>query len=261
MRIAAVQLSIDEEAPLANLERALALVDSHCQRPDRAAIYVLPEMFTCGYNFSTWPEAVSITDYAMEELSGVAKKNYCALSGSIPVKLSDGEIANRMFFYDHHGSLIQTYDKIHLFAPMGEDENVKAGSSISTFNYEGWKVSMLCCFDLRFPVPFYRCALQGTQLFIMCAEWPIQRIETLEILCRARAIETQSYLVMSNRTGDAFDGQVFGGHSMVVDPLGTFNAAKNLGSDVVTMDIRKYDIEKTRSRIKVFEARNPAVDL
>ena len=261
MKIAAVQLTVDEQAPLTNIEKALVKLENHTSTDNRAQIYVLPEMFTCGYDFSTWSEASTLTEYAMEELSSFARSHYCAISGSMPFKGDQGKVYNRMFFIDHYGTLLNTYDKIHLFAPMGEDLNVIPGNNISTFHYDGWKVSMLCCFDLRFPVPFYRCALAGTELFLMCAEWPASRTETMEVLCRARAIETQSYLVMANRVGNAFDNQIFGGNSLIVDPAGTFQAASSNDSDIVTMEATRDLLKRTRERINVFGARCSAVDL
>jgi len=282
MIIATIQMKIDENSPDTNLKVALELMQTHVTTDKRAKIYTLPEMFTSGYDFSTWAQAAAFTNKAIIELSQFAQKHNCAICGSMPF-LVEKEIAdiksykvskdskdlgnredklyNRMFFIDHNGEMIATYDKVHLFAPMDEDKHVIPGDSLTTFKYKGFNISMLCCFDLRFPVPFYRCALKGTELFLMCAQWPASRIETMEVLCRARAIETQSYLSMSNRIGDAFDNQIFGGHSLIVNPVGEINVASHDGNTVLAADIDKEVILKLKNRINVIEARSKSLDL
>jgi predicted amidohydrolase len=267
MKISTIQMTINEQDPADNLNLAMSLLKKHssCEgRTDgegKTDIYVLPEMFTCGYDFTTWEMAASVTPQAMKALRDFTRNNDCAISASLPFRDENDKFFNRMIFIGSSGELVASYDKVHLFAPMGEDLHVTAGDSLATFSYKGWRLSLLVCFDLRYPVPFYRCALDGSEIFLMCAEWPFSRIETMEVLCRARAIETQSYLVMANRTGTAFDNQLFGGHSMIVDPLGDFVCAPPEGNTVVSHVCNKELLTRTRERINVFAGRSLILDL
>ena len=68
------------------------------------------------------------------------------------------------------------------------------------------------------PELFRRYAVaDGAKLMLLCAEWPLARVEHWRSLLVARAIENQCFVVAVNSCGDT-GGTVFAGHSMVVDP-------------------------------------------
>ena len=60
---------------------------------------------------------------------------------------------------------------------------------------------MATCYDLRFPEQFRRMVSRSAEMFLVCAAWPKARAEDWELLCRARALENQSFLLACNTCG------------------------------------------------------------
>ena len=241
-----------------NLNRAKEMIEGDTKRAD---LYLLPELFTSGYQFSTWDKAIEETAKALEELSTLAKDKECAIAGSILARSDEGQRRNRMFFIGKDGHLLAHYDKVHLFGLMNEDEHLSPGTEVKVFDYEGIRFGLAVCYDLRFPVQFYRMALLGAQVFLLCAEWPKVRRNILTTLSRARAMETQSYFVLCNRVGEGHDGTVFGGSSLISSPLGEGEEASATQECLLHGEISGELIEDTRSKIKVFDDRVADIDL
>ena len=64
------------------------------------------------------------------------------------------------------------------------------------------RLSLLTCYDLRFPV-WSRYGRAGEyDAIIVVANWPESRQQPWRVLTRARAIENQCYLIGCNRVGD-----------------------------------------------------------
>ena len=105
------------------------------------------------------------------------------------------------------------YDKRHLFRPGGEAEHYTAGTHSATVCYRGWRLRLLVCYDLRFPV-WCRCR-DDYDALLCCASWPASRREAWRTLLRARAIENQCYVVGTNRTG-ADAGTLYAGDSAII---------------------------------------------
>jgi nitrilase len=75
-----------------------------------------------------------------------------------------------------------------------------------------------------------------------------------EVLCRARAIETQAYVCAPAQTGAHFAGkelrQTFG-HSLIADPWGHVVAKASDGIGIVSTRIHRALIKKVRAQIPV----------
>jgi predicted amidohydrolase len=117
------------------------------------------------------------------------------------------------------GEVLGEYRKRHLFAFAGEDRHYKAGHEQPVaVDINGFRVTPLICYDLRFPYLFWDKAPE-TDLFAVIANWPASRSVHWQTLLRARAIENQAFTVGVNRTGD--DPNVsYSGGSSVYSPSG-----------------------------------------
>ena len=75
-----------------------------------------------------------------------------------------------------------------------------------------------------------------------------------EVLCRARAIETQTYVCAPAQTGTHMDAkgprQTYG-HSLVVDPWGHVIAKASDGNGIVSARIDRALVKKIRAQIPV----------
>lgn len=164
---------------------------------------------------------------------------------------------NTTYVFDRQGQLIQTYEKVHLFGLMQEDQFMKSGNTPSHFKIDGVLSSSIICYDLRFPEWLRAMMSQGSQILFVPAQWPTARVQQWEILLRARAIENQAFVVAVNRVGKA-ENEEFPGRSMVIDPLGNIVLQANDNQEgIFTVTIDLLQVEKVRGQIPVFDDRKP----
>lgn len=224
LKVALCQADAVWERPAETLSRLDGLVAEAAAGAD---LVVLPELFATG--FSTRPasfaeraagaDAVRATaEPAGEQVSVLAAmrrwatQGKCAVTGSVAVAAADG-FRNRMYFVRPSGE-VSWYDKRHLFRPGGEADNYRPGHRRVVVEYAGWRLLLLVCYDLRFPV-WSRCR-GDYDAIVCCAAWPAARREVWRTLLRARAIENQCYVVAANRAGSD-PGLPYSGDSALVD--------------------------------------------
>ena len=118
-------------------------------------------------------------------------------------------IHNTSVVFNRQGEEIARYRKIHLFdvttpdgAAYKESATVKAGDQVVTYDCEGVTIGCSICYDLRFPDLFQALAEKGAQIIALPAAFTLQTgKDHWEVLLRARAIETQTYVCASAQTG------------------------------------------------------------
>jgi omega-amidase len=125
--------------------------------------------------------------------------------------------SNRCLFVTAEG-VLAFYDKRHLFGYGGEDQRYRAGNSHTVVEWNGWRIDLQICYDLRFPVWCRNNRGYDLQLFV--ANWPSPRVEAWRSLLKARAIENQSYVIGVNRCGKDGNGIDYPGCSSAWGPLG-----------------------------------------
>jgi predicted amidohydrolase len=150
------------------------------------------------------------------------------LVGSALVLRADGKAANRSALISPAGEITATYDKLHMFdvdLPNGETARESAtyepGAHAQTALAGGLKLGMAVCYDLRFPQLFRALALAGAEIMTIPAAFTRPTGQAhWEVLMRARAIETGSYVLAPAQGGLHEDGRGTYGHSIVVAPWG-----------------------------------------
>jgi predicted amidohydrolase len=246
MTITLLQTDIQWAQPDENMKRAECLIERH----EGADLYVLPEMWATG--FATTPMEVPINDEPLIWMQRMAGKYRCALSGSLAV-LTGGEYRNRHYFVTPGD--VTYYDKHHLFTYGHEDTYFKSGQVHVVVDYQGVRILLLTCYDLRFPV-WARYGLAGSyDMIVAVANWPESRQQAWRVLTRARAIENQCYLVGVNRVGDdSFCHYV--GESLVCGPQG--ETLKQCGNEEETMTVELdfASLEYIRGRFRVLDDRD-----
>ena len=138
------------------------------------------------------------------------------------------------------------YRKIHRFSYGGEDQHYRPGSSFTTVDVDGLRVSLFVCYDLRFADEFWRLALD-TDVYLVPANWPAARRRHWQALLRARAIENQAYVVGVNRVG-AGGGVAYCGDSRIIDPLGELLVTAGDTETMLVADISAAHVAATRDR-------------
>lgn len=217
-------------------------------------IVVLPELFSTGFIHDPNLIASMGGSAAESTLSAVrtwASRFNVGIAGSFLVK--EGEkIYNRAFFVEPHGD--ETfYDKHHLFCMSPESQTYTHGSTPPpVVRFRGWNISMIVCYDLRFPVWCRNAANEAYDILLVPANWPVAREHAWKHLLIARAIENQAVVVGANRSGRDDYGE-YDNTSYIFDPLGRQLAPLSpiSSSDIIYAEYHKEDVARIRKHMPV----------
>jgi omega-amidase len=225
-----------------------------------AELIVFPEMADTGYAMPVIQAcATPWTEGAVPELQKIAKELSIAIISGVSERDGDS-IYNSQVFIEASGKIAGGYRKTHLFtgAPIGEDKCFAPGSEFKSFPFGGLRLGLSICYDLRFPEVYRTFAVeQGANVFVLSSAWPFPRVEHFRILCAARAIENQSYMIVSNRVGTD-DGVTCCGSSVIIDPYGVNLAfASTDQEELIQAEISEEAIKSVRNKMAVFAQRRP----
>jgi predicted amidohydrolase len=148
--------------------------------------------------------------------------------GSALVKREDGKAANRQAVIDPSGAIVATYDKLHMFdvqLPTGEtaweSATYEPGERAVVVETPLGAFGLSICYDMRFAALYRALALGGAKVLTVPAAFTRPTGEAhWEVLLRARAIETGSFVLAAAQGGFHEDGRGTWGRSMVVGPWG-----------------------------------------
>ena len=196
---------------------------------------------------------------AITRVAAIARKLGVSLHlGSLAVALPDGRFANRSVLFRPDGSIAATYDKIHLFdatlpglKQYRESETYAGGDSAVVTDAPGFKLGMTICYDVRFPALHRALAEAGAQVISVPAAFTVPTGEAhWEVLLRARAIETGSWVIAAAQAGKHENGRSTWGHSMIIDPWGKIVAELGgEGPGVAVADIDIKAVEDARGKV------------
>jgi omega-amidase len=209
-------------------------------------VVVLPEMFSTGFSMAPERLAEPMEGDSVAWMANMAHKYRCILTGSLIIE-EDGKYYNRMLWVQPDGC-IGYYDKRHLFAYAHEDKHYTRGETRLIAQVNGWRINLLVCYDLRFPVWARN---QGDQydMLLYVANWPEQRSLAWKTLLQARAIENMCYVAGVNRIGTDPKGNNYTGDSTVFGPLGELIWQQSNEAAVHTVILEKTVLEKVRTNL------------
>ena len=267
MKIAAIQMRSAPE-PEANLAALAPLV---ARAAAAGAQYVLTPEVTVAFAADREQLAGVAGGFAdnpaLLRAAELAREHQIYLHiGSLAVALPDGRFANRSVLFTPQGAIAATYDKIHLFdatiaglSAYRESETYRGGEEAVTARMGAWTLGFAICYDMRFPALFAALAKAGANLLAIPAAFTVPTGQAhWEVLLRARAIETGSYVIAAAQGGQHGNGRATYGHSMIIDPWGKIIA--ELAHDepgVAVAEIELERVDEARRRIPALQnARN-----
>jgi predicted amidohydrolase len=173
--------------------------------------------------------------------------------GSVPMVIN-GKLFNSSVWISEDGLPHLGYQKMHLFdielegqKPIRESAIFDRGTTGSIHNLKGWKIAESICYDVRFSELFSEYAYAQTDIILVPAAFLVETGKAhWEILLRARAIESQNYVIASAQVGNhqstkaQAERQTFG-HSMAIDPWGVVQV--NLGT-TETLELVHLSMER-----------------
>ncbi len=247
LTITTIQSNLVWENKAANL---LMLEQKIKSIEDRTEIVVLPEMFSTGFSMNAAALAEDMNGETVKWMKRIAAEQKIILTGSIIIK-EDNIYFNRLIWMLPNGEY-GVYDKRHLFGIGNETEHYSPGNKRLIASVRGWKINLLICYDLRFPVWARQNAAEKSEaeydVLIYVANWPERRSHAWKTLLCARAIENQCYVVGVNRVGDDGNKIYHSGNSMIIDPLGQVLYHNADEEDILTLTLDKEMLDEVRSK-------------
>lgn len=178
--------------------------------------------------------------------------------GSMAEKVGD-TYYNTNLVFDPQGAVKARFRKIFLFdytasdgTKYGESLMNTSGHELVTYEANGLKIGCAICYDLRFPDMFMVYARAGVDVIIVSACFTFNTTrDHWETLIKARAIDTQCYMVGCNQFGTMADGtRPTGGRSCIVDPWGVVTAMASDEVGFATGFIDKNRIASVRQKFQ-----------
>lgn len=194
----------------------------------------------------------------LARMSGLAReKGIYIYIGSLSILLSPDKVANRGYMIDDNGDIVAKYDKIHLFdvdLPNGEKHResaaVQAGDKAVIAKTPWGGVGMSICYDLRFAYLYRKLAQAGAKILAVPAAFTVPTGKAhWEVLLRARAIETGSFVLATGQCGIHESGRETYGHSLIISPWGEIIAQAGTEPGLLTASIDIAAVDKARTAI------------
>jgi deaminated glutathione amidase len=258
--IAQIKSSVDKKV---NLRSALALIKEASGRG--AELIAFPEFLMA---FSPSSQSAEELAQVAEDLSGsfISSLREAGKAAGIAVLSTIYETApnaNRVFdsavWVDALGNIASVYRKLHLYDAFGfkESDKFAPGSAVAPLiDLHQARYGMMICYDLRFPELARMLALDGAQVLATPSAW-VQgdlKVEHWQTMIKARAIENGCYVVAPDQVGN-----IYIGHSMVVDPLGqtVIDLGESEGLQIVELDLDL--VRETREKLPLLKNRRADV--
>lgn len=179
------------------------------------------------------------------------------LLGSVAVKLeeTDQKYLNRCYLLSPTGEVAAHYDKIHLFdvsIPEGESHQESArfhyGERAVVAPMGAAQLGMTICYDVRFPYLYRALAKAGANILSIPAAFTqfTGQKGGWHVLCRARAMETGSFVIAPAQCGTHSAKRKTYGHSLIINPWGEILAEAGAEPAIITAEIDLAEVSKTR---------------
>jgi predicted amidohydrolase len=247
LTITTIQTGLKWEDKAANLQHFEARIES-LREPTE--LVILPEMFSTGFSMQPERLAEKMDGPTLSWMREIAARKRIILTGSAIIE-EQGQYYNRLVWMLPNGRYGH-YDKRHRFAYAGEDQHYTAGGRRLVASVNGWRVLLLVCYDLRFPVWSRQTPQEGPDLeydvLVYVANWPERRAHAWKTLLQARAIENQCYVAGVNRIGHDGHDIYHSGDSMIIDPLGETLYHAGAKDETFTLTLQKEELAKVRQR-------------
>lgn len=171
---------------------------------------------------------------------------------------------------DEHGQRVARYDKLHLFdvevadsrGHYRESDDYAHGARLVVADTPVGRLGLSVCYDLRFPELYTALRVAGAELIsVPSAFTAVTGAAHWQVLLRARAIETQCYVLAADQGGSHPGGRETFGHSAIVDPWGVLLAEQAQGSALLLGQRDAQAQAAIRQRMPVHSHRRFSVEL
>lgn len=232
-----VSLSLPTEDSFEN--NLTKLILNIVQSPEESII-VAPEVCLSGFCYDRFDEAADFTPYALDKLLGFIGNRLLIFTAITRL----GEEVYNIAYAITENSILHAQPKAKLFTLGGEEEHFSAGelSKITPFEYNGLKIGILICFELRFKELWQQ--LEGCDLIAVSAQWGKIRSEHFVTLTNALAVMNQCYVIASDAANEDTSGM-----SGIINPFG--HELRNNGLESLASNYEERTLLSMRRYINI----------
>ncbi len=192
---------------------------------------------------------------AMREAS--RETNAWVVWGGVPERHDGARVFNACVAVSPDGEVAARYRKVHLFdvsladgSVYDESSSVAPGEDTVVVDTGAGRLGLSVCYDLRFPELYRALVDQGAELLCVPAAFTVPTgRDHWHVLLRARAIESQCYVLAAAQWGAHTNGRETYGHAMVVDPWGAVLSELPEGRGVITAEVDPERLAQVRANL------------
>jgi predicted amidohydrolase len=185
------------------------------------------------------------------------------VAGTLPLppeSRPQGKVTACSLLVDDLGQQVARYDKLHLFdvdvadarGRYRESDDYAHGSNVVVADTPVGKLGLTVCYDLRFPELYTALREAGAELITAPSAFTaVTGAAHWEILLRARAIETQCYVLAAAQGGVHPGPRETFGHAAIIDPWGRVLAEQAQGEAVLLAERDSEEQASIRARMPV----------
>jgi predicted amidohydrolase len=274
MSVAVIQM-VSQDDVLTNLAAVRALLEQAAAGGARLA--VLPENFAAiGHrDLASLGRAEALGEGPiLPWLAQAARElKLWIVAGTLPLPPDDQPLAKAhacSLLIDEYGQRVARYDKLHLFdvevadsrGQYRESADYAHGGRLVVADTPVGRVGLSVCYDLRFPEMYTALRSAGAELITVPAAFTaVTGAAHWQVLLRARAIETQCYVLAAGQGGSHPGGRETFGHSAIIDPWGVPLAEQAQGPGVLMAQRDAPAQAGIRQRMPVCSQRRFSVEL
>ncbi|MCY7258651.1 carbon-nitrogen hydrolase family protein [Pseudomonas protegens] len=189
------------------------------------------------------------------------------VAGTLPLPHEDQPEAKAnacSLLVDDQGQIVARYDKLHLFdvdvadnrGRYRESDDYAHGDRVVVADTPVGRLGLTVCYDLRFPELYSELRAAGAELITAPSAFTaVTGAAHWEVLIRARAIETQCYLLAAAQGGVHPGPRETYGHAAIVDPWGRVLAEQDQGEGVLLAERDSSEQASIRARMPVVSHR------
>ncbi|WP_338526225.1 carbon-nitrogen hydrolase family protein [Pseudomonas batumici] len=264
MTFSVIQM-VSQSDVLANLAQARALLERAAEGGARLA--VLPENFAAMGRRDVAEigraEALGIGPILPWLKQAARDLKLWIVAGTLPLPPVDQPNAKAnacSLLIDEQGEAVARYDKLHLFdvdvadnrGRYRESDDYAHGSQVVVADTPVGRLGLSVCYDLRFPELYSELRKAGAELITAPSAFTaVTGAAHWEVLIRARAIETQCYLLAAAQGGVHPGPRETFGHAAIVDPWGRIVAEQDQGEAVLLAERDSHEQASIRARMPV----------
>lgn len=185
------------------------------------------------------------------------------VAGTVPLPPEgrpQGKVTACSLLVDDQGQQAARYDKLHLFdvdvadnrGRYRESDDYAHGNNVVVVDTPVGRLGLTVCYDLRFPELYTALREAGAELITAPSAFTaVTGAAHWEILLRARAIETQCYVLAAAQGGVHPGPRETFGHAAIIDPWGRVLAEQAQGEAVLLAERDSQEQASIRARMPV----------